>query len=63
MKSTARRFLGWLGAIGGIVLIGLELFSRRGAETRGVSWFWLTIGIALVIFGVVELFSRGESPE
>ena len=60
MKPSARRVLAWLGAVGGILLIVLELFGRRAAEAGEVSWFWVAVGVGMVIFGTLELLSARE---
>lgn len=60
MKSSSRRVLAWLGAVGGILLIGLELFGRRAAEAGEITWFWVAVGVAMVIFGALELLSPRE---
>ena len=62
MVGLLKRFWQYLALLGGIALILFELLKRGGPTSD--SWFWLIVGVLIVILSIVEITHRWrEKPQ
>ena len=61
MKPTRRKMFAGLALAAGIGLIYFETVHRPDTSS-GESAFWLVIAALLILFALVELFSRPTDP-
>jgi hypothetical protein len=56
MLGILKRFWHYLALIAGVALIVFEVAKPGGV--RGESWFWLVVGVLIVILATVEIVQR-----
>jgi hypothetical protein len=58
-RPIRRRVFAAFAILSGVVLLVFEL--PKPAETPAERWFWLAVGVLVVVLGVAELMRRSDT--